>query len=94
LMQLSVTMGKNGCLVWDRENGFHEVPAFAHTPVDTIGAGDAFLAVTSALFAAGGAARDVGFIGNIVGGIKISVVGHRSAVDKAAVKKAIVSLLK
>jgi len=92
--KLAVTQGAHGCLIWDRDTGFTDVPAFAHTPVDTIGAGDAFLAITSALFAVGGGATDVGFIGNIVGGIKIGVVGHRNFVEKGAVKKAIVSLLK
>ena len=90
----AVTRGTYGCLMYGREQEFASVPAFAHTPVDTIGAGDAFLAVTAALFAAGGDPRDVGFIGNIVGGIKIGVVGHRSSVEKGAVKKAIVSMLK
>jgi rfaE bifunctional protein nucleotidyltransferase chain/domain len=91
---LAVTQGTHGCLMWGKETQFVQVPAFAHTPVDTIGAGDAFLAVTSALCAVGGNARDVGFIGNIVGGLKIGVVGHRSSVEKNAVKKTIVSLLK
>ena len=91
---LAVTQGAQGCLTWSKGKEFESVPAFAHTPVDTIGAGDAFLAVTSALFAAGGSARDVGFIGNIVGGIKVGVVGHRSSVEKGEVMKAIISLLK
>ena len=89
-----MTQGAQGCLTWSKGKAFESVPAFAHTPVDTIGAGDAFLAVTSALFAAGGNARDVGFIGNIVGGIKVGVVGHRSSIEKGEVMKAIISLLK
>jgi sugar/nucleoside kinase (ribokinase family) len=63
-------------------------------PVDTIGAGDAFLSIASPLVAAGGTMRDVGFVGNIVGGIKVGIVGHRKSVDKVSVKKSIIGLLK
>lgn len=92
--RIAVTLGARGCLCWDEESGLTSVPAFAHTPVDTIGAGDAFLAVTSPLYAVGGKAREVGFIGNVVGGIKTGVVGHRQSVDMGTVKNTIVSLLK
>ena len=89
-----VTYGNRGCLVWDRGTGVQHIPAFTHTPVDTIGAGDAFLSIASPLVAAGGAMRDVGFVGNIVGGIKVGIVGHRKSVDKTSVKKSIIGLLK
>ncbi len=89
-----VTCGSRGCLVWDRGNGIQHIPAFTHMPVDTIGAGDAFLSIASPLVAAGGTMRDVGFVGNIVGGIKVGIVGHRKSVDKVSVKKSIIGLLK
>jgi len=92
--KIIVTHGKQGCLMWDRNNGVQHVPAFTRNPVDTIGAGDAFLAITSPLVAAGGPMRDVGFVGNIAGGIKVGVVGHRQPVGKTAVLKSIISLLK
>jgi hypothetical protein len=38
--------------------------------------------------------RNVGFVGNIVGGIKVGIVGHRKSVDKVSVKKSIIGLLK
>ncbi len=89
-----VTYGNRGCLVWDHGNGVQHIPAFTRRPVDTIGAGDAFLSVASPLVAAGGSMRDVGFVGNIVGGIKVGIVGHRKSVDKVSVKKSIIGLLK
>ena len=89
-----VTYGNRGCLVWDYGNGVQHIPAFTHMPVDTIGAGDAFLSIASPLVAAGGTMRDVGFVGNIVGGIKVGIVGHRKSVDKMSVKKSIIGLLK
>ena len=92
--RIAVTLGARGCICWDRSSGLIKIPAFAHSPVDTIGAGDAFLAVTAPLFAVAGDAQEVGFVGNVVGGIKTGVVGHRQPVEKGAVKNAIVSLLK
>jgi len=70
------------------------VPALEYKPIDTMGAGDAFLAVTSLLLTVGGNAEDVGFIGNIIGGIKIRLIGHCAHVDKGDVKKSLISLLK
>jgi sugar/nucleoside kinase (ribokinase family) len=62
--------------------------------VDTVGAGDAFLAVTAPLVAAGGAMDRVGFIGNVVGALKVEIIGHRQSVEKSAVIKGITALLK
>ena len=41
--RIAATIGSRGSLCWDNESGVTHVPAFAHNPVDTIGAGDAFL---------------------------------------------------
>ena len=70
------------------------IPAFTRTVVDTIGAGDAFLAVTSPLAASGIPLDMAGFIGNAVGAIKVGIVGHRSSVEKPQLVKYITSLLK
>jgi sugar/nucleoside kinase (ribokinase family) len=89
-----VTRGSTGSLCWGRETGSLHIPALEYEPVDTMGAGDAFLAVTSLLLAQGGNVEDVGFIGNIVGGIKTSLIGHRACIEKSEVKKSIASMLK
>ena len=57
-------------------------------------AGDAFLAVTSPLVKAGGLMSHIGFIGNIVGAIKVGIVGHQKSVDKPDIVKAITGMLK
>lgn len=72
----------------------HRSPALVKSALDTIGAGDAFLAVTSALTAAGAPMDLVGFIGNAVGAIKVGIVGHRQSVEKPALIKFITALLK
>jgi sugar/nucleoside kinase (ribokinase family) len=89
-----ITHGKNGCVTHRRGGDTHAIPAFARNVVDTVGAGDAFLSVTSPLVAAGGRIDRVGFIGNVVGALKVEIVGHRKPVDKTALIKGITALLK
>jgi sugar/nucleoside kinase (ribokinase family) len=62
--------------------------------VDTVGAGDAFLAVTSPLVAGGARMELVGVIGNAVGAMKVGIVGHRRSVEKTPVVKFLTALLK
>jgi ADP-heptose:LPS heptosyltransferase/sugar/nucleoside kinase (ribokinase family) len=91
--KIIVTQGKHGCVAYERGGADHTIPAFAWNVVDTMGAGDAFLAVTSPLVAAGGPLDHVGFIGNVVGAIKVEIVGQRLAIDKPALIKTITELL-
>lgn len=89
-----ITQGKLGCLTCEGENTVQIIPALTQTVVDTVGAGDAFLGITAPLAFTGGCLRDVGFVGNIAGALKVQVLGHRSAIEKPALIKAVISLLK
>jgi rfaE bifunctional protein nucleotidyltransferase chain/domain len=92
--KIIVTQGKHGCVTFESGGITHTIPAFAKNVVDTVGAGDAFLAVTAPLVAAGGSLNHIGFIGNVVGALKVEIVGHRRSIDKAALIKGITGLLK
>jgi rfaE bifunctional protein nucleotidyltransferase chain/domain len=89
-----ITHGKHGCVTYRRGDVAHTIPAVARRVVDTVGAGDAFLSVTAPLVAAGGAIDRIGFIGNVVGALKVEIVGHRHSVEKPALIKGITALLK
>ena len=91
---ITVTHGKHGCVVFDDANGVKRAPALTDKVVDTIGAGDAFFVVSALLRAVGGHLDEVAFVGNIAGALKVGILGHRSAVEKAAVLKSIVAMLK
>ena len=82
--KIIVTQSKYGCVTFERGGIVHTIPAFAKNVVDTVGAGDAFLAVTSPLVAAGAPMSHIGFIGNVVGALKVEIVGHRRSIEKAA----------
>jgi rfaE bifunctional protein kinase chain/domain/rfaE bifunctional protein nucleotidyltransferase chain/domain len=89
-----VTHGKNGCVGYERGKGVVHAPAFTKTVVDTVGAGDAFFAVTAPLAAAGGDMDQLTFIGNAAGAIKVGIVGHRRSVEKVPLLKFLTTLLK
>ncbi len=92
--RIVVTHGAAGCCAWSKEEGVRRVPAFTKTIVDTVGAGDAFLAITSPFAAAGATMEQIGFIGNAAGAMKVGIVGHRASVEKVPLRKFVTTLLK
>ena len=92
--KIIVTQGKHGCVTFESGGIVHTIPAFARNVIDTVGAGDAFLAVTAPLVAAGAPMDRVGFIGNVVGALKVEIVGHRRSIEKVSLIKGINGLLK
>ena len=72
----------------------HTIPAMSKSVVDTVGAGDAFFAVTAPLASVGAPLNQVGFIGNIAGALKVNIVGHQRSVEKVDVLKSITALVK
>lgn len=72
----AVTLGHEGCLVVNGEKAIR-APAVANRIIDRMGAGDAFLAVTTPLVWAGAPADVVALIGNIAGAIKVGKVGNQ-----------------
>ena len=92
--RLVITQGKLGCVCHDAATGTHRIPAFTNMVVDTVGAGDAFFAVTAPLVAAGAPMDQVAFIGNAAGAIKVGIVGHRRSVEKVPLVKLLTAMLK
>lgn len=92
--RIIVTRGKNGCLTYDRREGFVEIPAFAGHVQDRIGAGDSFLSVAALCDRLGAPLEVTGFIGNAAGAQAVATVGNRAFLDKAALIKHVESLLK
>ena len=91
--RLMVTRGSKGCLGYSPD-GFVEVPAFATKIVDRIGAGDAFLAITSLCAVQNVPLELIGFIGNVVGSEAVAVVGNKSSIDSVQLYRHIEHLLK
>ena len=91
---LTVTRGHKGSLSYTRGQVPLEVPVFSTEVKDRVGAGDAFLAVTSPAVCQGLPPEVVGFIGNAVGAIAVRIVGNRSAVEPVPLQRFVTALLK
>lgn len=83
--KIIVTRGVKGAIGFD--GAFERQDAVADKVVDTMGAGDAFLAVTSPFAAAGASMKDLLRIGNAAAAIKVGIVGHRSYVTREALER-------
>jgi len=89
-----VTKGRSGCLTLRRStHEIAEIPAFITTGIDTIGAGDAFLATAAPLVAAGLELEAAAFVGNVAGAIKTTIVGHRQHVGRDELMQTVEALL-
>jgi sugar/nucleoside kinase (ribokinase family) len=82
--KIIVTQGYKGATGYDGE--FHHQDATAVKVVDTMGAGDAFLAVSSLFACKGFPMDDLVRIGNAAAAVKVGVVGHRNPVTPEALE--------
>jgi rfaE bifunctional protein kinase chain/domain/rfaE bifunctional protein nucleotidyltransferase chain/domain len=89
-----VTRGEKGCLCYDKDAGFFEVPAFTSHIVDRVGAGDAVFAVTAMCVVQNAPMEIVGFTANVVGAHAVSVVANQRPVDRVPLMKHIETILK
>lgn len=89
-----VTRGKKGCSTYRATEGHVDVPAFASNVVDRIGAGDAFLSITSLCAAQDAPMEVLGFIGNVVGAQAVATVGNKNSIERIPLARHIEHLLK
>ena len=59
-----------------------------------MGAGDAFLSITTPLVAIGTPMEVVGVIGNAVGAMAVTIIGNKDPVDKVSLVKYISTIMK
>ncbi len=90
---VSVTRGKHGSLLFTKNESI-EIPSLSQVVVDAVGAGDAYLAITSLLAARGCEPEVIGFIGNAVGALQVKWAGNRESINPTKLYKFITTLLK
>lgn len=89
---MAVTMSKDGCIMY-KNNNIQRIPPFATEVIDTVGAGDAFLAITAPLAYINAPADIIGFIGNCVGAIACGWPGNKDHITKDKLIKFIKQLM-
>jgi len=92
--RITVTRGHQGSVGYAGGEGFFSTPVFSKEVLDRIGAGDAYLALTSPCVCAGWPMDAVGFVGNAAGALAVRIVCNREAVEPVSLYKFITALLK
>lgn len=90
----SVTLGGKGSVYINRQGIQTTMPSFFTDPVDTIGAGDAYFAISSLLQYRQAPDLLIPFIGNLFAGLKTKIIGNKESVDKSDLIRSISHLLK
>lgn len=96
---VTITRGHNGSITTlPGEKGlagkhFFESPSVSSRIVDRVGAGDAYLAVSSLLAARKARPEVIGFVGNAVGAMAVEIVCNRSSMQAVPLFKFIKALL-
>ena len=80
----AVTRGSRGSLTWSDAGPTVTTPVLSAEVVDSVGAGDAYLSITSLCAKMGYAPDLIGFIGNCVGALAVTIIGNRESVEPAA----------
>jgi rfaE bifunctional protein kinase chain/domain/rfaE bifunctional protein nucleotidyltransferase chain/domain len=89
-----ITNGRDNSYSYKKEEGMVEIPAFATTVKDRVGAGDAVLAIASLCAVQNAPAELTGFIGNVVGAEAVNIMGNKSFIEKIPLMKHITHLMK
>lgn len=93
IKNLIVTLGHRGSMAYIKGNNFF-VPPLTIKVTDTMGAGDAYLAISSLCLAGGFSLELTAFVGNIAGAIATSTLGNKAPVEKADLFRYIESFLR
>ena len=80
IKNLVVTMGTNGALIMNDKFKTIKCPAFSSTYIDKVGAGDSMLGVMSLCLRAGMPNDLTLFLGSIIGGLSVQILGNKDSV--------------
>jgi rfaE bifunctional protein kinase chain/domain len=84
IQPLYITLGEKGCMTFSNGEVWHLPAVAVKPPLDTVGAGDTFLAALACGLAAGAAPWEAGLLANLSTGVtikKIGVTGTASPVE-------------
>jgi len=91
--KINTTLGHEGSLYYSK-GSLYRVPALAWKIVDTIGAGDAVLALTSPLTYLNVHPEIVAFVGNCAGSLAVQYLGNKETIQPSDMIKLIQSFMK
>jgi rfaE bifunctional protein kinase chain/domain/rfaE bifunctional protein nucleotidyltransferase chain/domain len=89
-----VTEGARGLICCDEDGSLEQIPAFAQTVKDRVGAGDALFAATALLFATHTPVDVSGLFGNLAGAALVADLGNRTHLSSVDLMRHVSALLK
>jgi sugar/nucleoside kinase (ribokinase family) len=92
--QAWLTLGSSGSIVWARPGETHSCPAMLRSTLDTVGAGDAFLAVAALCGRVGLEPAITSVLSNLAGAMAANIVGNHESIQGEVVVKNAQYLLK
>jgi len=78
--RINITLGGSGSIYY-QEGKTYFVPIFSNRVVDSLGAGDAVLSITSLLAKKEVPPKIIPFVGNVVGGLKVKTIGNKEPIN-------------
>jgi rfaE bifunctional protein nucleotidyltransferase chain/domain len=92
---IAITRGTKGAMMVDvNSQEIHRVPALSSRVIDRIGAGDAFLSLSSICLGKGIDPQVAVFVGSVAAAMDVQIVCNRDPVDQVSLKKYVSTLLK
>ena len=86
----SITKGKDGIFIYDtKQKKKISLSAFETKPLDTMGAGDSVLGISSLLFSINTPIDIVAYLSNLFGAVSTSILGHSDFIKKKEILKSI-----
>lgn len=80
---ITITRGKNGSFSFMNGKTLNVPALVSDKVIDTIGAGDVFLVISSLLYSANNGQLITNLIGNIAGALKVDILGHSKSISKS-----------
>lgn len=92
---LAITRGTKGAMMVDvNAREIYRVPALSSRVIDRIGAGDAFLSLSSICLGKGIDPQIASFVGSVAAAMDVQIVCNRDPIDQVGMKKYVSTLLK
>ena len=80
---ITITRGRKGSFSYSDSNVLNTPALISDKVIDTIGAGDVFLVITSLLYSAKSDQLVTNIIGNIAGALKVDILGHSKSISRS-----------
>ena len=80
---ITITRGRNGSFSYMNSKILKTPALISDKVIDTIGAGDVFLVITSLLYSINTGQQVSNIIGNIAGALKVDILGHSKSISKS-----------